>query len=245
MEIRMVSLLSGAREAEGAVVIIDVYRAFTTAAVAFLRGAKKLILVGDPAEALDLRARGRGKACVGEVEGRKAEGFEFGNSPFELCRADLAGQTLIQSTRAGTTGVEAARKAVLLFGGSLVTAAATAQVIRELDPPVVTLVAMGWKGEVRTDEDELCAGYLAGLLEGEEPDRNAVREQVAMAPESAKFDDPAKPHFHPRDKEIALRIDSVPFAIQIAGEGGLLVARPVTPLEQAAIALNGISGEGK
>ena len=39
MEIRIESLLEGARRAQGTVVIVDVFRAFTTAAVAFSRGA--------------------------------------------------------------------------------------------------------------------------------------------------------------------------------------------------------------
>jgi len=226
MEIRQASLLRGAREAEGAVVIIDVYRAFTTAAVAFLRGAEQLILVGSPGDAIALREEGLAGACIGEVGGRKLEGFDYGNSPFELCRADVAGKTLSQSTQAGTAGMQAAGKnAEALFCGSLVTAAATAAVIQEMGPSVVTLVAMGWKGEEPTDEDELCADYLYRLLEGEQPDVSALREKIEASPESAKFDDPAKPHFHPRDKEIALRIDSVPFAVEVTREDGLLVAR--------------------
>ena len=41
MEIRIDSLVEGARRAEGTVVIIDVFRAFTTAAVAFSRGGPR------------------------------------------------------------------------------------------------------------------------------------------------------------------------------------------------------------
>ena len=55
MEVRLTSLLEGAQQAEGTVVIIDVYRAFTTAAVAFLKGAEKIILVAEVEEALALR----------------------------------------------------------------------------------------------------------------------------------------------------------------------------------------------
>ena len=65
MEIRIGSLLRGAQEAEGAVIIIDVFRAFTTAAVAFSRGADKIILVAEVDEALALRGRGMGDLCMG------------------------------------------------------------------------------------------------------------------------------------------------------------------------------------
>jgi 2-phosphosulfolactate phosphatase len=225
VEVRVSSLLEGAQQAEGTVVIIDVYRAFTTAAVAFLKGAKKIILVAEVEEAIALREVGTGDICVGEVEGMRPEGFDFNNSPFEMCRADLTGKTVIQSTRAGTVGVCAATKADKIYGGSLVISQATADEIVEAKPDVVTLVAMGWAGATRTDEDEQCALYLRNLIEGRQSDPEHVRGMVMAGKESQKFGDPKTPHFHPRDRDIALRIDAAPFAIVIEEEEGLLVAR--------------------
>ena len=89
MEIRMGSLLEGAREAQDTAIIIDVFRAFTTAAIAFSRGASRIVLVAEVAEALELRERGEGDLCMGEVSGIRPEGFDFGNSPFELSTADV------------------------------------------------------------------------------------------------------------------------------------------------------------
>ena len=43
MEIKIASLLVGAKEASGISVVIDVLRCFTTEAIAFQRGAKILI----------------------------------------------------------------------------------------------------------------------------------------------------------------------------------------------------------
>jgi 2-phosphosulfolactate phosphatase len=40
--INLLSLLEGAHAAKGTVVVIDVYRAFTTAAIAFQQGAAKI-----------------------------------------------------------------------------------------------------------------------------------------------------------------------------------------------------------
>ncbi|HAA76375.1 TPA: 2-phosphosulfolactate phosphatase [Candidatus Latescibacteria bacterium] len=227
MEVRLASLLQGAQDAEGTVVIIDVYRAFTTAAVAFLKGAEKIILVAEVEEAIALREAGDGDICVGEVEGMRPGGFDFNNSPFEMCRADLTGKTIIQSTRAGTVGVCAATKADRIYGGSLVVSQATAETILKDDPEVVTLVAMGWAGAVRTDEDEQCALYLRNLIQGREANPDHVRGMVMAGEESQKFDNPETPHFHPRDRDIALRIDAAPFSIAIAEEDGLLVARAV------------------
>lgn len=225
MEIVVDSLLEGARRARGCAVIVDVFRAFTTAAVAFSRGAARIVLVAEVEEALELRRCGRGELCVGEVGGERPEGFDFGNSPFELSAADLKGRVLIQSTRAGTVGVTAARRADAIFAASLVNAAATSAAVRRAAPDLVTIVAMGAVGQIRSDEDELCALYLRNLLQGRQPDRDAVRRLVSAGAEAQKYGDPARPHFDARDRELALRIDALPIAIRVQREEGLLVAR--------------------
>jgi 2-phosphosulfolactate phosphatase len=224
MEIRLASLLQGAREAAGTTIIIDVFRAFTSAAVAFDRGAAQIILVAEVEEALALRRQGVGALCMGEVDGSKPAGFDFGNSPYELSQADLAGKTLIQSTRAGTVGVTAATAAERLFLGSFVIAAATARAVLQSAPPLVTIVAMGHAARQRTDEDEQCALYLRNLLQGRRPDPEAVRQLVLAGQEAQKYDDPTQPQFHPQDRVLALSIDRYPFALQVRREDGLLVA---------------------
>ena len=226
MDIRVVSLLEGAQSAEGTTVIIDVYRAFTTETIAFQRGVEKIVLVAEIEEALGLREKGVGDLCVGEVDGKRPEGFDFNNSPHEMNSADLAGKTLIHSTRAGTVGVTAAVDANMIYGGALVNAQATVQAILKRNPDVVTLAAMGWAGRERTDEDEQCAFYLRNLLQGRTPDSEAVRSLVLAGLESQKFGDPNQPHFHKEDRDLALEVNSADFAIRIAEEDGLLIARP-------------------
>lgn len=229
MEVVIESLVEGARRAKGTVVVIDVLRAFTCAVVAFEGGADRIIMVAEVEEALALRDSGAADLCVGEVAGRKPDGFDYGNSPHELGGADLTGKVIAQSTRAGTTGVAlaAAAGADRLFAGSLVNAGATARVIRGLSPELVTLAAMGAWGKIRSDEDEQCALYLKNLIQGRRPDPAAVRVLVAAGEESQKYHDPAQSQYHPDDLEAALRIDSADFAIEIERQGGLLVARPV------------------
>ncbi len=111
MEIRLVSLTSGAAAAVGTTVIIDVFRAFTTAAVASTRGASRIVMVDSLDKALALRSSGIGDYCIGERDSIKPPGFDFGNSPAELERAEVAGKTLIQTTSNGTAGINTARGA--------------------------------------------------------------------------------------------------------------------------------------
>jgi 2-phosphosulfolactate phosphatase len=193
--------------------------------VAFARGAARIVIVPEPDEALRRRREGGGDVCVGEVDGRRPEGFDFGNSPYEMMQADLQGKVVIQSTRAGTVGVAAATSAGAIYATSFVVAGATARAVLREGPAVVTIVAMGRNAQVRTDEDELCALYLRNLLQGRRPDREAIRKLVGASGEVAKFQDPEQPHFHPEDCEIALEIDKYDFAIRIERQGGQLVAR--------------------
>lgn len=226
MEIRIKSLLEGAQQATGTVIIVDVFRAFTTASVALNRGVPKIIFVADPDDALALRAAGKADICVGEVGGIPPAGYDFGNSPHELANADIAGKVMAHSTRAGTVGVNAASQADQVYGGSLANARATVDAILRDAPPLVTIVAMGLAGKVRTDEDEHCAMYLRNLLEGRTPDTASVRKMILAGGEVGKFMDPEQPYLHMEDVAHALNINSINQVVQIEREEGLLVARP-------------------
>jgi 2-phosphosulfolactate phosphatase len=228
-DIAIHSLLEGATRATGTVAIIDVFRAFTTAAVALAHGAARIIMVSSVEDALWLRDAGVGQVCMGEVRGRAPEQFDFGNSPFEISEVDFTGKTIIQRTSAGTQGiVAAADQADRLYAASLVTADASVRAILAGKPDQIGIVAMGGEGLTRTDEDEVCAIHLRNRLEGRPGDRRAVQRLILAGGEVSRFHDPARPHLHPEDVEIALDIDRYDFAIQVRIEDG----RPVGRMER-------------
>lgn len=226
MDIWIGSLLEGAQQARGAVAIIDVLRAFTTAAAVLANGASRIIMVGDVTEAMKLRDAGLGQVCIGEVGGRAPPGFDFGNSPFEVSDTDFAGKAVIQRTSAGTQGiVAAARHAQVLYAASLVTATATARALLSHRADRIALVAMGSEGVARSDEDELCALHLRNLLEGRPGNPAAVREVILAGGDVLRFHDPSRPYLNRHDLEIALDVDRYDFAIRVTMENGLPVAR--------------------
>ena len=233
MEISIHSLLEGATRATGTVAIIDVFRAFTTAAVALANGASKIVMVRTVEEALALREAGIGQICMGEVSGRAPDGFDFGNSPFEISTVDFLGKTIIQRTSAGTQGIVAARQAHRLYAASLVTAEATVRAILSGSPDQVSLVAMGDNGIKRTDEDELCAIHLQNRMEGRPGDADAIRRLILAGGEVGRFHDPARPYLHPEDGDIALDIDRYDFAVRVEFEDG----RPVALIENPAVTM--------
>jgi 2-phosphosulfolactate phosphatase len=231
MEISIHSLLEGATRAAGTVAVIDVFRAFTTAAITLANGASRIIMVASVEEALALRDGGIGQVCMGEVYGRAPEQFDFGNSPFEVCEIDFSGKTIIQRTSAGTQGiVAAAGLAECLYASSLVTADATVCAMIAGSPDRVSLVAMGDNGRKRTDEDGLCPIHLRNRLEGRPSDPEAVRRLILASGEVARFHDPVRPHLHPEDVDITLDIDRYDFAIRVRIEDGRPVARMEKPI---------------
>lgn len=226
MDIWIGSLLEGAAQANGAVAIIDVFRAFTTAAVVLANGASHIIMVGSVEQAMALRTNGVGSFCLGEVGGIAPPGFDFGNSPFEVSEVNFADKAVIQRTSAGTQGIVTARQAQCLYAASLVTASATARALAaQSQAECISLVAMGSAGLVRTDEDELCALHLRNRIEGRPGNPVALRELILAGGEVRRFNDPTRPHLNHKDVEIALTVDRYSFAIRVTTEDGLLVAR--------------------
>ena len=210
LSIHIGSFSGAAAEAGGVAVVIDVFKAFTTAAVAFANGAGQIIMVGDPSHALELRSSGVGKYCMGEYNGCRPEGFDFGNSPTEIASQRFHGETLIQTTSNGTRGVLAAAKARLIFAGALSTAEATVRAIQESGDREISLIAMGVKDRIRTEEDEVCALYLRARLLGRHPDKYALKALVttmSSRSDSAQLDE--------ADIVACLTVDAYDFAIRV------------------------------
>ena len=232
MHILRKSLLAGAHQAEGIAVVIDVYRAFTSAALMTHLGAEKIVLLAEPEAVLKLK-REKGYLAVGEVDGKKVPGFELGNSPSRILAAGrdfFAGRTVAQRTSAGVTGaVAAARRSDAVILGSYVTAAAIARYIGGLSPPpeVVSLVAMGDGGKEVTPDDEACADYLEHLLTDRPYDHTAALRRVVEHECTQKFLRGDQPHFPPTDPLYCLQRDVFDFVLVAAQEDGQLVARRI------------------
>ena len=170
MKIEILEFVNGAKQAKGVVVIIDVFRAFSVACYAFDSGAKQYLVVSDVKSAFELRKRYPNSVLVGEREERKIEGFDFGNSPTEILKANLEGATVIHTTTAGTNGLVNAENASVLLTGSFVNASAIVKYIKAIRPEHVSLIAMGYRAQTSADEDVLCANLISERLKDHQPD---------------------------------------------------------------------------
>ncbi len=206
-------------------VIIDVFRAFTTAAHVMANGAERIIPVLTLEESFRLKERHPDWLQIGEEGGIMVKGFDYGNSPYDASLADFAGRTVIQRTGAGTNGVVNARGAEERILGSFVMAEAIVRYIKKKDPDVVSLVAMGNVGVEPNEEDESCAEYIEGRLRGEKPDFNEMRRRIRATPSGAKFFDPARPQFREEDFHLALELDRFRFVLRVEAAEILNVVR--------------------
>ncbi len=226
MDIRRATLETCAR-ATGTVIVIDVLRAFTTAAYAFAAGAASITLVGEIEEAIALRKGNPDLLLMGEVYGQPIDGFDYGNSPSTFLERDLSGHHLVQRTTAGTQGVVRSRKADTLLATGLCCARATVDYVRQHPAPSITLVVTGARPEDPGDEDAACADYLEALLSGRSPERGDIVRRVRESQTARKFLDPAVPEFPPADVECAVDIDRFDFALLVRRRDGLLVTEPI------------------
>ena len=209
--------MEGAARARGVAVVIDVFRAFTTACHAAAAGARPLLPAETPESAMALLELYPDAITAGERYGRPLPGFDFGNSPalLEESRFRLAGRPFIQTTHAGTRGLLAASAAEEVLAASLVNAAATVRYLLAIRAEVVTLVPMGWTGEEPAEEDDLCADYIAARLRGQTPDTSGFATSLRSATAAAKFFDPEQPWAPEEDFHLCLRMNRFPFALRL------------------------------
>jgi len=204
-----------APEAVGAVVVVDVLRAFTTAAYAFAAGARRIWLVGSVDEALAMKAAHPGVLAMGEDLGRRVAGFDYSNSPAELAGADLGGRELVQRTSAGTRGVVAASSAARRWCASLVCASATAAAVAGSGLGDPTYVISGWRDDEHPGEDDQETARLIERVRTGKPIRaRETAKAVAESREAAVTLGLGAGHVDPRDIELATSIDAFDFAME-------------------------------
>jgi len=217
--------LETCHEATGVVLIIDVLRAFSTAAYAFSRGAKEIQLVSTVEEAFALKEQIPNAKAMGEVSGLPPEGFDFGNSPTRILEHDLTDITLIQRTGSGTQGAVRSVNADVMLATSFVVAQATMNYVYQLNPDEVTFVITGIHG-MDNDEDAACAEFLEKRFTGEAVDTEHYIQRVRNSRDAQQHlgDHPQLPK---SDLGYCTRICHFDFAMPITRENGNLIMRAV------------------
>ncbi len=161
------------------VVMIDAIRAGASICTAFMNGVKKVITISDTEVAKTYIKKNY--IVGGERNGRKIDGFDFGNSPFNYSKKNISGKNLVFTTTNGTQAIELVKKTeknnIELIIGSFINISAIKNYILKSDKDVLILCS-GWKNKVNI-EDTLFAGRLTFLLTQEE--QFVIKESAGMA----------------------------------------------------------------
>lgn len=203
--------IAAAAAASGTTVVIDTFRAFTTAAVLLDNGAARVVLTETIADARQ-RASQLGALLCGEDRGLRPDGFDLGNSPAEAAASPLVdGRTVVQRTTAGTRSVLAALDAGAepVFAASLVVATATALAVSGAS--TVTIVSAGLHGTNPSYEDDRTGDLIEATLVSS-PDPASVAADVAGCERAETLRE--SPWSGPRDVEIATDVDRFAFAME-------------------------------
>jgi 2-phosphosulfolactate phosphatase len=211
--------LDNCSDATGIVVVIDVLRAFTTAAYAFAAGVRDITIVSSIEEAFEWRKKLPGSLLMGESGGLPIEGFDLGNSPNQFNGLDLTGKHLVQRTTSGTQGVIRCDNGDLLIATSFCVASATTSYIKTHSPEEVSFVVTGLRPGGWGDEDMACADYIVQLLDGESPNFELYQSRVRNSMPGRMFADPLRTDYPKQDLEDSLQLDRFNFAMPIIKQG--------------------------
>ena len=227
-KIKTFHLIEGAKQAKGLTVIIDVFRAVSLECYLYNMGVKEIRPVGSIEEAFRLNQLIPNSVLIGERQGKKCDGFDFGNSPSTISKEDVEGKTIIHTTSAGTQGIVNALGASEIITGSLVNAKAVAEYIRAKQPDTVSLVAMGNAGVRPAAEDELCAEYIKSLLEGNEMSDMDERVTELQKIGGAHFFDKDRQGVYPeKDFWLCIKYNQFPYVIRIEKDEWGFVTRKI------------------
>lgn len=215
MNIEILHLLEGARQAKGLTVIIDVFRAFSTACYAVSKGAGPVYPVGTVEEAFMLGKSLGNALLVGERNERPPEGFDYGNSPWFLMHADIAGKAVVHTTSSGTQGIVNALNADEIITGSFVNASAIVRYIKERNSSDVSLVCMGYACLYPTDEDTLCAEYIRNELTGTPSDWQEMTSRIRKGSGARFFEKESQTWAPKEDFDLCLDRDRFGFVLKV------------------------------
>lgn len=221
--------LTKAHKATGTIVVVDVLRAFTTAAYAFNLGAERIFPVGSIQEAYEIKESLPGSLIMGEVGGYKPEGFDYSNSPFELINKGLACKYLIQRTSAGTQGIVRTKSCESVLAASFVVAEATANYLKSQNPPVVSFIITGNSKGRDGDEDQACAEYIQALINDQQPVSETFTSRVLTSSVGKSFLAGESNFISQEDIELSIKADIFNFAIVLSDDEDhlFMVPKPI------------------
>lgn len=144
------------------VVVVDILRATSCMTTGIAYGVHAIKPVATLAECQELHFRGY--AAAAERNGKKVDGFDLGNSPFDYMDESLKEKDIAVTTTNGTLAITKSTGASQVIIGSFLNFSAVVNYLKRIPHDVIVHCA-GWKGKVNM-EDSLYAGAVVDALNG-------------------------------------------------------------------------------
>lgn len=201
-------------------IVVDVLRSSSSIVTLLEREAARVVAAPSIDDARSLKSHLVDHLLCGERDGLPPEGFDYGNSPAEFARADLAGRDMILVTSNGTRLLAALAGAPVVLVGCLLNRTACARAAlamareRGLDISVVCSAALrhgsgqAYGGSTFVLEDALGAGAIVDAAMSADP--------TLECGDAASF---ARDAFVGASRDLAAAVASAHHARQLAEAG--------------------------
>jgi 2-phosphosulfolactate phosphatase len=158
-----------AREQKAVAVVVDALRASATITCLLQQGAAEVLVVKEVGEAYACRREHPETLLVGERGGLKVEGFDFGNSPTEIQRAEVQGKRVAFTSTTGAQRLVDCLGATAIVVGTPINASAVARqaaaMAQAAHVPIVIIPAgLATDPSVVAEEDWLGGTVLAARM---------------------------------------------------------------------------------
>ncbi|GIK83544.1 MAG: hypothetical protein BroJett025_01660 [Patescibacteria group bacterium] len=212
MKLHTANLTDNLSKITGLAVVIDVLRAFTTSCFILNNGATCIYPVSDLDLALKLKEKNKDWVLVGERNGLKILGSDYGNSPTELEKVNLENKTVVLTTSAGTQAVDKLVSTDKIITGSFVNALAIARYIKRNNFAEVTFICTD--NRWTDNEDYKLAEYISDLVLGKNPNFERVKQHIIQHKCSDGFLRNPFTETSKTDFDLAFDVDRFDFVIE-------------------------------
>lgn len=194
-------------------VVIDVFRAFTTACYVLERSPTSYKLTTESSVISRLALEVIHPLTIGKAEKDAHYVYTIPNSPTRLKEVAVKNRDVLHRTAAGAKGVLLAKDADIVLAASFVNAEATARYIRRLNHPHVTYIPMGHEGTTSSLEDEVCALAIKAIVNGGKFDISPFKTQLREGSGHYFFSEDQS-QYPKKDFERCLKMNRFNFAIR-------------------------------
>lgn len=194
-------------------VIIDVFRAFTTACYVLEHHPTTYMLTTKSTVISRLASDLSAPVLIGKPEKGAVLNYNIPNSPTRVNEIKINGQNVLHRTEGGAKGVLDAKGADIILVAGIVNADATVQYITKLTNPQVNIVPMGHEATIPSLEDDICAQYINAQLKGEKMNLTEFHAALQEGPGKYFFSEDQW-QYPCQDFQYCLEVGRFNFAIQ-------------------------------